>query len=102
MRALEPPLPADPARLLGPQELNDELQLADIADGALPHFLTEQRPVPSPRQAEAKARAAQEARGEAAWDKLQKGGQLGGDEFADLCRSIDPTSRADRPRGRYR
>ena len=70
--------------------------------GKLPHFLNEQRPVPSPRQAEARARAAQEARGEAAWDKLQKGGQLGTDEFADMCRFIDPTSRAEPPRKRYR
>lgn len=103
LRALEPPPPEDPARLLGPQELSHELQLADIADGELPHFLSEQRPVPTPRQAEARARAAQEARGEAAWDKFQKSGEkLGQDEFADMCRFIDPAGRAEPPRKRYR
>ena len=102
LRALEPPPPADPARLLGPEALADELQLADIADGKLPHFLNEQRPVPSPRRAEAKARAAQEARGEAAWDKVQKGEQVGDGEFADMCRFLDPTGRAEPPRKRYR
>ncbi|CAA9519153.1 MAG: hypothetical protein AVDCRST_MAG91-2094 [uncultured Sphingomonadaceae bacterium] len=102
LRALEPPLPADPARLLGPEALDDALVLADAADGELPHFLSEQRPAPTPRQTEARARAAQEARGEAAWDKVQKGGQIGDDEFADMCRFIDPTSRAEPSRKRYR
>lgn len=42
LRAMEPALPAPPEALLDPETFADELELADIADGVLPHFLSEQ------------------------------------------------------------
>jgi hypothetical protein len=103
LRALEPLPPAPPEQLLGPDRLARELELADIADGKLPDFLSEQRPPKSPAQEAAEARAAQEKRGEAAWDKLQrKEGELSQQEFSDMCRFIDPAGRAEPPRRRYR
>lgn len=103
LRALEPLLPAPPEQLLGPDQLADELELADAADGILPHFLSEQRPPKSPERLAAEARAAQEKRGQAAWDKAQrKEGELSHREFADMCRFIDPAGRAEPPRKRYR
>jgi hypothetical protein len=103
LRAMEPELPAPPEQLLGPETLADELELADIADGKLPHFFNEQRPAKSPERLAAEARAEQEKRGEAAWDKLQrKEGELTNQEFADMCRFIDPAGRAEPPRKRYK
>jgi hypothetical protein len=104
LRALEPRLPAPPEQLLDSEELDAALDLADAADGDLPTVLSEQRPLKSPGRIEAEARAEQERRGEAAWDKIQRegGGSLDSQEFADLCRSIDPTGRAEPPRKRYR
>ena len=102
LRALEPPS-ADPAARLDPQELDYELRLANVADGALSHFLSEQRPEPLPAQVE----AARRKRGEAAWDKVQnkdgnKADPLSAEEFADMCHYIDPTGGAEPPRRRYR
>lgn len=103
LRALEPPLPAPPEQLLGPEGLADELELADIADGTLPHFLSEQRPRKTAAQEQAAAHAAQDKRGAEAWDKLERGeGSLSRGEFADMCRHIDPASRGERSRKRYR
>jgi hypothetical protein len=103
LQAMEPRLPAPPEQLLGPEGLEDALQLADIGDGKLPHFFSEQRPAKSPERIKAEARAAQEQRGEAAWDKMQRNeGALSTQEFADMCRYIDPTSRSEPPRKRYR
>jgi hypothetical protein len=103
LRELEPRLPAPPEQLLGPDELGAALELADAADGTLPRFLSEQRPAKSPERLEAEARAAQEERGQAAWDKLErKDGALSHQEFADMCRYIDPTGRSEPPRKRYR
>ncbi len=45
LRALEPALPAPPEELLG-EELPHELDMADLADGALPQWLQEQRVEP--------------------------------------------------------
>jgi hypothetical protein len=103
LTALEPRLPAPPEQLLGHDELGHALQLAEIADGALPGFLSEQRPVKSPERLAAQALAEQEKRGEAAWNKLErKDAPLSQQEFADMCRSIDPAGRAEPPRKRYR
>src|SRR4051812_48598380 len=41
LRAMEPAPPEAPERLLGPETLEAELEIADIADGKLPHFLSE-------------------------------------------------------------
>jgi hypothetical protein len=102
LRDMEPPLPAPPEQLLGPEGLEDELEIADIADGKLPHFLSEQRPAKSPARLEAEARAAEEARGAEAWDKFQRGeGELTRRELTDLSRHLDPASRHERSRKRY-
>jgi hypothetical protein len=103
LRALEPVLPAPPEQLIGPEQLSHELHVADVGDGELPHFLREQRPAKSPERLQAEAHAAQEKRGEAAWKKLDaEGGKLSPQEFADMCRFIDPEGRAEPTRGRYR
>ena len=92
LRAMERQLPAPPEQLIGRDTLDHELSLADIADGALPHFLTEQRPPKTASREQAEAR-----------DKLQrKEGELSRREFADMCRHIDPAGAAERSGKRYR
>ncbi|HEY0625111.1 MAG TPA: hypothetical protein VGD10_00100 [Allosphingosinicella sp.] len=103
LRALEPQLPAPPEQLLGPETLADELEIADIADGKLPHFFSEQRPAKSAARIEAEARAAQDARGAEAWERSQRGDKdLSRQEFTDMCRYLDPLGRAERSRKHYR
>jgi hypothetical protein len=101
LRAMEPALPAPPEQLLDPETLADELALADIADGQLPHFLSEQAPPVTPEQRAALEAEARHARGRAATAKREAGGTLTDAEFADECYAIDPFSnRASRPRQR--
>ncbi len=103
LTAMEPQLPAPPERLLGPDTLAHELQIADIADGALPHFFSEQRPIRTAARIEAEAQAAQDARGAEAWDKVQRQeGELSRAEFTDMCRHLDPAGRSEPSRKRYR
>jgi hypothetical protein len=102
LREMEPRLPAPAERLLDPETLEHELHLADVADGALPHFFSEQRPPKSKARLEAEARAAEQARGEAAWEKSGRGEKLTDPEFADLCRYLDPTQATERSKKRYR
>ena len=99
LRAMEPQLPAPAEQLLPPETLEHELLVADVADGTLPHFLSEQRPPKSAAREAAEARAALAARGEAAWEKGQRKEKLSREEFADMCRHIDPTIRSEK---RYR
>jgi hypothetical protein len=97
---MEPRLPAPPERLLDPETLEHELTLAEVGDGKLPHFLSDPPPPTPPARAAAEARAALDARGAAAWEKVErKEGELSRQEFADMCRHIDPHSRS---RKRYR
>jgi hypothetical protein len=99
LRAMEPPLPAPPEELLDAETLADEIEIAETADGVLPHFLSEQR---APKS-DAQEIAAQQQRGKAAWEKQQKGeGELSDDEFNDMCHHLDPTYRHDKGRKRYR
>ena len=99
LRAMEPPLPAPPHELLDAETLADEIEIAEIADGVLPHFLNEQR---APKT-EAQEIAAQQQRGKKAWEKQERGeGELSTDEFRDMCHHIDPTYRHDKGRKRYR
>lgn len=101
LRAMEPALPAPPEQLLDPETLADELALADIADGQLPHCLSEQAPPATPEQRAALEAEARHARGRAAIAKREGGGTLTDAEFADECYAIDPLSnRAPRPRER--
>lgn len=95
LRAMEPQLPAPPEHLLGPDQLDHELQIADLADGTLPHFLNEQAPEPSPERLAA-------AREQAAADKHERGEPLSDAEFADYCRHLDPSLAGERPRRLYR
>lgn len=90
LRAMEPRLPAPAEQLLDADTLQDELELADVADGALPTFLNEQRQVKSDKRVEAEAFDARYARGKAAFDKSRAGGKLTPDEFADECFYFDP------------
>lgn len=101
LRAMEPVLPAPPEQLLDPETLADELEIADLADGQLPHFLSEQRrPTTDDELRTAKADARM-ARGEAANRKSQAGGKLTADEYADECYYLDPESNK-RPQPRRR
>jgi len=102
LRAMEPRLPAPAEAVLGEGALADELALADAADGTLPQFLNEQRPIITPARRRAAERAAQDARGAAARAKRDRGEPLTAAEFADACHHIDPTMRDERRRGRFR
>ncbi|HZG09542.1 MAG TPA: hypothetical protein VEZ70_11245 [Allosphingosinicella sp.] len=102
LKALEPPLPAPPEDMLEPDVLAHELDLADAADGKLPHFLAEQRPAKSAAREAAEARAAEDARGEAAWKKSGRKEELSRQEFADMCRYLDPAQRGERSKKRYK
>lgn len=103
LRAMEPQLPAPPEQLLEPEALAHELDVADAGDGKLPHFHSEQRPPKTAARIEAEARAAQDARGKAASEKSErKEGVLSRAEFNDMCRYLDPASRAEKSRKRYR
>lgn len=98
---MEPALPAPPEQLLDPETLAHELLIADQADGILPHFLGEQRAPRSDARRAAEEAAARGARGAAAMKKHEAGGDLTGQEFADLCYHLDPAGNAC-PRSRRR
>ncbi|MDB5669007.1 MAG: hypothetical protein JWL74_1957, partial [Alphaproteobacteria bacterium] len=103
LRAMEPQLPAPPGQLIEPEILAHELEVADIADGKLPHFDCEQRPPRTAARIEAEERAAEDARGKSAWEKCQRNeGELSREEWRDMCRHLDPASRAEKSRKRYR
>ena len=98
LRAMEPALPAPPEQLMTGDELAHELDLAEAADGVLPHFLAEQRPPRTDAQRAADDAAARHARGEAAQAKRAAGHSLTDDEFADECYHLDPAANARRRR----
>ena len=103
LREMEPRLPAPAETLLDAETLADELHLAEVADGVLPHFLREQRPVRSAERLKLEEQAAQEARGKAVCDRMDQGERdLTPGEFADMCRYLDPAGRSDPPRKRFR
>ena len=102
LRAMEPPLPAPPEQLLGPDTLAHELDIADAADGVLPHFLHEQRPPKSARRIAAEAQVADEARCAAAYAKFERKEELTRQEFGDMCRHLDPIGSRERSGKRYR
>jgi hypothetical protein len=98
LRAMEPALPAPPEQLMAPDELDDALELADLADGTLPRFLDEQRPPKSDARIAAEEAAARDARGAAALAKRDAGHALTDEEFADECYHLDPASNSARRR----
>ena len=98
LRAMEPALPAPPEQIMTPEQLEDELIIADLSDGMMPDHLTEQRPPKSDAQLAAEAHRAREARGKAAMDKQDAGHKLTEDEFADYFYAIAPESNMARRR----
>lgn len=58
LREMEPQLPAPPETLMDDESFENALDLADAADGILPHFLAEQGPDAPARRAEKKPRDA--------------------------------------------
>ncbi len=99
LRAMEPQLPAPVEDLLDDETLKDEFVIAEIADGRLPDFLSEQRPVKSAVRLEAEAVAAQMERGKAACEKQ---GELSKEDFRDMCAYLDPVQREERGKRRFR
>lgn len=96
---MEPQLPAPPEQLLGEETLADELEIAEIADGTLPHFLSEQRPAKTEEQ----LFAAQLERGKAAYEKQDRGeGPLTDQEFKDMSLYLDPLQQGERGQKRFR
>jgi hypothetical protein len=107
LRAMEPQLPAPSETLLDPETLAHELTIADIADGSLPQFLAEQRPPKSAARLQAEADAAQEARGKAAFVRLtnkraDETAVITHQDMVDITRALDPASRKEPPRRRFR
>lgn len=98
LRAMEPAPPAPPESLVEGGDLESALLTADVADGALPRFLSEQRAPRSPEAVRAEALAAQLRRGEAAYEKYGRE-TLSDQEYDDLCAYMDPAEAARaRPR----
>ena len=107
LRDMEPQLPAPAETLLDPDTLAHELLVADVADGMLPHFFAEQRPPKSDACLKAEAEAAQAARAEAALARLEnkqpgEAADLSDQDMIDITRYLDPASRNERPRKRFR
>lgn len=100
LRAMEPVLPAPIEELSDPMQLADDLDCAEIADGKLPHFLTEQRAPKSPERLAAEARAAQHERGRLASEKMDRHESVTDAEFEDFCIYIDPTQANEKRRKR--
>ncbi|MES2096382.1 MAG: hypothetical protein V4459_06455 [Pseudomonadota bacterium] len=98
LRAMEPALPAPPEQLMSPDDLEAAVELAEVSDGKLPHFLNEQRAPRTDAQIAAEAAAARSARGEAAIAKREAGHELTDEEFADECFYLDPASNSARRR----
>ena len=90
LRAMEPELPAPVEELVDPDQLADDLLTAEIADGTLPQFLSEQRAAKSPERARAEKLAAQHERGRLADEKQKRKETLTDEEFADMCAYYDP------------
>ncbi len=95
LRAMEPALPAPADQLMTPDDLTEALDLADAADGVLPRFLSEQRPIRNERAIMA---AERDARGAAAVVKSDSGQLLSDEEIADQCYHLDPAGNSMRRR----
>jgi hypothetical protein len=98
LRAMEPALPAPPEQLLAPDVLADELEIAELGDGVLPHFLHEQRPARSDARIAADEAEARHARGAAAAARQAAGHALSEAEWADYFYYLDPVGNSRRRR----
>ncbi|QZH73998.1 MAG: hypothetical protein JY451_09510 [Erythrobacter sp.] len=94
LRAMEPRLPAPVEELVDPEQLASDLLTADVADGALPRFLSEQREARSPEALRAAELSAQAERGRLADKKVGRREGLSDAEFADWCAWLDPVEAA--------
>lgn len=94
LRAMEPEPPAPPEDLVDPEQLEADLLTAEIADGTLPKFLSEQREPKSPEQERIEALAAQRERGRLADEKIARKEDLSEQEFEDWCAYLDPLDAA--------
>jgi len=91
---MEPQPPAPPETLADNGDLENDLMVAEIADGVLPPHLSEQRAPKSPEQLRAEAAADLLARGEASDAKLMRGEELTAEEYDAWCAYLDPAERA--------
>jgi hypothetical protein len=94
LRAMEPQPPAPPETLADDGDLENDLMVAEIADGVLPPHLSEQRAPKSPERLRAEAAADLLARGEAADAKLMRGEELTAEEYDAWCAYLDPAEGA--------
>lgn len=104
---MEPQLPAPVEELIDPETLEGELEIADIADGKLPHFMNEQRPEKSPERIKAEEIAAQNERGRLVFErglnkKVGETFKMTRQDMIDEVRYLDPASRFMRSKKRYR
>ena len=107
LRAMEPQLPAPPEELFDADTLAAELETADIADGVLPRFHSEQCPTKSAAQIKAEEIKLQEARGNAVLERLDANKideeiAISHQDMVDLTRTLDPFSRNEPPKRRFR
>ena len=102
LRAMEPELPARPEELLDPDQLETDLLTAEVADGKLPQFLSEQRPARSPEAMRHEELAAQYERGRLANEKSKRMERLSEEEMDDMCAYYDPVEAARAPKKRRR
>jgi hypothetical protein len=100
LAALEPPLPG--AELLDPETLDAELEIAEIMDGKLPSFLSEQREARPQMDPAKAARLEQVQRGEEIDNTLSKKRDWSDAEFADWCAYHEAFEPQPRSRKRYR
>ena len=101
LAAMEPVLPAPPTALLDLEALEEELILAEAADGVLPQFLNEQRPARPELDPVKAARLAQVQRGEAIERAIVGTRDLTAEEYKDWCayhEALDPLPRKGKPK----
>ena len=100
LRAMEPVLPAPAEELFDPEELDEALLTAEIADGTLPRFHAEQGPVKSDAQLRAEELAALHERGRVLDEQFVDGRPpaMTDEDRAAWYLYIDPTQAKDVPR----
>lgn len=98
LRAMEPQLPAPAETLLDPETLEDELLLAEVADGTLPRFLSEQAPVPTREEERAAHIARLYERGRVLYEEEKVDWPDNPQDDAAFCLYLDPSQARELPR----
>jgi hypothetical protein len=105
LRAMEPALPAPAEELFDPEDLDEALLTAEIADGTLPRFHAEQGPVKSDARLRAEEITAMYERGRLIDERMDAADEAGetppdltDEETAAWYLYIDPTQAKDVPR----